>query len=111
MQDKLFTDHASSKPALSTRSSEFSLITKERSQKLELLIHLISNLKQSLVICGPSGIGKTTLLNEFKKLNNDIWPIYTIQASPDLSFESVQDQLCKFLIQSYSEYRNHELKS
>ena len=111
MQGKLFTDHANNKPELSIRSAESSLITKDRSQKLDLLIHLISNLKQSLVVCGPSGIGKTTLLNEFKKRNNDIWPIHTIQASSDLSFESVQEQLCKFLIQNYAEYRNHELKS
>ena len=48
------------------RKQETALITLERFQKLDLLIHLITNLKSSLVLCGPKGIGKTRLLTELK---------------------------------------------
>ena len=60
MQDKdPFSFQFNKNQISSTRAEESSLITLERSQKLDLLIHLITNLRQSLVICGPNGIGKT----------------------------------------------------
>ncbi|MFK5948567.1 MAG: ATP-binding protein [Methylococcales bacterium] len=98
-----------SKQVKSKHSDTGSLITLERSQKLDLLIHLISNLSQSLVISGPKGIGKTTLLNELKTRKNDVWPICTLQASEKLSFESIQNQIRQFLIQQYPQYQNQEL--
>ena len=76
---------------------ESSLITIERSQKLDLLIHLISNLRQSLVICGPYGIGKTTLLDELEVRKKELWSMLKIQASSNLSLESIQDKLLLFL--------------
>ena len=90
-------------------SSEVSLITLERSQKLDLLIHLITNLRQSLVICGPSGIGKTTMLDELKTRKKDDWFVIDIQATANLSLESFQHQLFRFLILNYSEYDGQEL--
>jgi len=94
---------------LTTSLAETSLISIERSQKLDLLIHLISNLRQSLVICGPGGIGKTTLLDELTLRKNDVWPIVTIQSSDHLSFESIQKQILQFLTQYYPECKNQEL--
>jgi len=93
------------------RVSESSLITLERSQKLDLLIHLISNLRQSLVICGPNGIGKTTLLDELEVRKQDLWSMVTIQASSNLSLESIQDGLFRFLKEKDAEYKNQELES
>lgn len=79
------------------KSAESALLTIERAQKLDLLIHLITNLRQSLVICGANGIGKTTLLEELKKCEKDGLPVLSLSASSNLSFESFQSQLLKLL--------------
>lgn len=84
-------------PAKDNRQAERALITVDRSQKLDLLIHLLTNLQQSLVVCGPEGIGKTTLLKTFESGHKDIWPICFVQGSSALSFESVVSQLSRFL--------------
>ncbi len=70
-----------------------SLISKERMQKLDLLIHLLSNLTQALVVCGPEGIGKTTLLEVLQQRKTESWQYCLIQGSADLSFESIHEQL------------------
>lgn len=93
------------------QDSDSSLITLERSQKLDLLIHLVANLRQSLVISGPSGIGKTRLLDELKARKIGDWPMIAIQASGSLSFESIQKQIFQFLVQHYPEHKNQELSS
>lgn len=69
------------------------LITQERSQKLDLLIHLLTNLHQSLVICGPEGIGKTTLLKQLKNCSPDYWHFCHLIGSTALSFEGITQQL------------------
>ncbi len=79
------------------KNVESALLTLERAQKLHLLIHLITNLKQSLVICGPKGIGKTALIDELTKCEKDILSLVNIQASSDLSFENLQYQLVRLL--------------
>lgn len=80
------------------KNAETALLSVERAQKLDLLIHLITNLKQSLVICGANGIGKTTLLEQLIKCNKDALPLLSIQASANLSFENFQDQLVTLLL-------------
>jgi DamX protein len=47
-----------------------SLLSPARKQKLELLASLIKTQQQSLIICGPEGIGKTTILKRLAKSNN-----------------------------------------
>ncbi|MDP2903752.1 MAG: SPOR domain-containing protein [Methylovulum sp.] len=69
------------------------LITQERKQKLELLIHLVSNLTQALVICGPQGIGKTTLLRVLHEHNIASWLYCPVQGHADLSFEAISEQV------------------
>ena len=110
MQDKQRFFNNKSKVGTGT-SSEASLITLERSQKLDLLIHLITNLKQSLVVCGSSGIGKTTMLDELKTRKKDDWFVIDILATANLSLESFQHQLFRFLILNYSEYDGQELST
>nr|WP_305909229.1 ATP-binding protein [Methylomarinum sp. Ch1-1]MDP4522126.1 ATP-binding protein [Methylomarinum sp. Ch1-1] len=78
--------------ASQSKSSTLSLITLERAQKLDLLIHLISNLNQSLVVCGPQGIGKTKLLETLAEHNNERWPICLLNATSSLSFERIVEQ-------------------
>ncbi|MGR9013962.1 MAG: AAA family ATPase [Gammaproteobacteria bacterium] len=67
-------------------------------QKLDLLIHLLSNLTQALVICGPEGIGKTTLLNVLQQRKTEAWRYCLIQANTSLSFEAILQQLSKTLV-------------
>lgn len=89
--------HKRQSGSVSTKQSDRALITLDRSQKLDLLVHLLTNLQQSLVICGPEGIGKTTLLNILQNSHKQIWPICVLQGSSALSFESVISQLSQFL--------------
>ena len=74
-----------------------SLLSLERAQKLDLLIHLVANLRQSLVVCGPDGIGKTTILNTLQEKQTDSWHYCNIQGSRQLSFEQLQADLLQSL--------------
>lgn len=74
-----------------------SLITKERMQKLDLLSHLLSNLTRTLVVCGPKGIGKTTLLNVLQERDTESWRYCLMQGNADLSFEAILQQLTQAL--------------
>lgn len=77
--------------------AERALITLERSQKLDLLIHLLTNLQQSLIVCGPEGIGKTTLLKTLRDSRAEHWQFCILSGSPALSFESAMQQLSRSL--------------
>lgn len=79
------------------KQAERALITLERSQKLDLLIHLLANLRQALIVCGPKGIGKTTLLQTLQANRKDQWRICLLQGSSALSFEAVVNSLGRFL--------------
>lgn len=93
-----------------SKPAERALITVDRSQKLDLLIHLLTNLQQSLIVCGPEGIGKTTLLQAFMENHKDTWPICVLPGSAALSFETVVAQLSRFLNLSNSSV-NFDLSS
>lgn len=77
-----------------------SLISLERVQKLDLLIHLITNLKQSLILYGPSGIGKSTFLQVLQTKKPESWHVSFHSATNQSSFEQFQNELfilCKEL--------------
>lgn len=76
-----------------TNRVDYSLITQERTQKLDLLMHLITNLTQALVVCGPQGIGKTTLLKALEEQKLASWDYYCVQGSLSLTLEKLQEQL------------------
>lgn len=76
------------------------LITKERTQKFELLLHLIPNLKQHLIISGASGIGKTLLLDRLYDIDSEAWQCCFIQGSAELSFETIEAQLTKTMLRN-----------
>ncbi|OAI02378.1 hypothetical protein A1353_16435 [Methylomonas methanica] len=78
-------------------NTERALITLERSQKLDLLLHLLANLQQSLIVCGPEGIGKTTLLETVRQNRKDMWEVVLLPASADSSFESLINDLLRGL--------------
>ncbi len=94
-EDDTFTYHVKQPRREPANTATQSLITKERTQKLDLLIHLLSNLTQSLVVCGPKGIGKTTLLSVLQQRKTESWRYCFVQGNTDLSFEAVLAQLAK----------------
>lgn len=99
VENDIFTYHVK-KPLIDQKSRVFhSLITQERTQKLELLIHLISNSKQALVICGPKGIGKSTLLKVLQERKTESWVYCLVQGIADLSFETIQEQTVQVIKQ------------
>ncbi len=104
MQDNpsSFAYHVNKSTPVLDRKPESVLISVERAQKLDLLIHLITNLRQSLVVCGPKGIGKTTVLNELVAQKSSQWQILQMKGSANLSFESFQEQLKHFLYGQHS---------
>lgn len=71
-------------------SDSLSLITAERTEKLALLQHLISNFNQPIVLCGPTGIGKTTLLRVLQEQKPNAWHYFTLIGSAELAAASVQ---------------------
>jgi DamX protein len=85
---------------LRSKSAELALLSLERAQKLDLLNHLITNLQQSLVVCGPEGIGKTTLLERLIASKSDSWIVFSINATAQLSFELAQADLLQHIHQS-----------
>ncbi|MGZ8192444.1 MAG: ATP-binding protein [Methylobacter sp.] len=94
-----FTYHVKKSANDQTNTTVHSLITQERTQKLELLIHLISNLTQTLVVCGPEGIGKTTLLKVLQEREVTSWLYCPVQGNAGLSFEEIQANIAKVVNQ------------
>lgn len=71
----------------------YSLITVDRAEKLELLIHLISHLSSSIIVCGPKSIGKSTLLKAFQEHPSATWQSITLSGSPGLTLENLQQAI------------------
>lgn len=91
------SDKLNEPTTLSKRESAYpehhSLITVDRAEKLELLIHLISHLSSSIIVCGPKGIGKSTLLKAFQEYPAATWQSGTFSGSPELTLESLQQAI------------------
>lgn len=85
------------------------MITLERAQKLDLLMHLISNLSQSLVICGSEGIGKTRLVETLLESNRDNGPICVVQGAAGLSYEAVLSQFSRQLLEREPQFSGQDL--
>ncbi len=69
------------------------LISLERTEKFDLLVQLILNQREALIVCGAEGIGKTTLLNTFKKNQEPLRAVCLIQETNLLSFSDLKKQL------------------
>ena len=79
---------------ISHKSNTFTkLISEERTKKLDLLKHLLIHSSQALVICGPKGIGKTTLLKILQEQTMDKWNYCMIINPADLSFENLEQSI------------------
>ncbi len=88
-------------PREKSPASGYPLITKERTQKLELLNHLIANLANTIVVCGPEGIGKTQLLKIFQQNSAQSCMICWLQSNNKLHFSEVLNAIfatiCEYL--------------
>ena len=73
------------------------LITPGRLQNLELLRHLLENTDQSIVLCGPDGVGKTSMLKVLQKKVNDELRWCAVTGSAGLSFEEIHERIGPFL--------------
>jgi DamX protein len=95
VENDAFSYHVK-KPLIDQKSRVFhSLITQERTRKLELLIHLISNSRHPLVVCGPEGIGKSTMLKVLQDRSIESWLYCLVQGDKDSSLEMIQEQLAQ----------------
>jgi DamX protein len=103
VEDDTFTYQGKPQPRVNINTAQattsvHALITRERTQKLDLLLHLLSNLTQSLVVCGPEGIGKTMLLTLLQERNTELFRYCLIQGHANVSFEAIQEQLARTLV-------------
>lgn len=73
------------------------LLTQERIQALDILMHLISNSSDSIIFCGPEGVGKTRLLKVLQNSDIPSCRFLLINDSNELTFGRIQDLLEKFL--------------
>ncbi len=77
----------------SKSSSNNPLISRERSQKLDLLNHLIANLTQTIVVCGPKGIGKSRLLRVFQDSKTQSSMVCYVIADSNLTLEKIENAI------------------
>jgi len=94
---------------LETQLAVSSFIGLQRLQKLDLLIHLVTNLRLSFVIYGPKEVGKSSLLTEFKQLNPLGWLTVSVQAVVDLNFDDIEKQTQDVVSQLSPDYQYQRL--
>lgn len=109
VENDIFTSEVPQNSLVQAKSAVNSLITSERSQKLDLLAHLITNLKQSLIVTGPPGIGKTTLLKALIERASPDWHCCYIQGEHSLSYEAILEQLERFIKQDTADFNAQNL--
>ncbi len=85
---------------LKTPASGYSFITKERTQKLDLLQHLVANIARAVVVCGPEGVGKSRLLKHFRESAPDSWLFCAVDGDNKLSYEDLHQRLRETLIEN-----------
>jgi len=78
-----------------------SLLTVERKQKLDLLLHLLANIQDTLIVRGEIGSGKTALLTSVVKRKIPGCDILLLNAELSLSFESIQYEVLQFINEKY----------
>jgi type II secretory pathway predicted ATPase ExeA len=92
-------------------ANQYGLITQERAEKFDLLGQLVLNQQESIILCGSEGVGKTTLLNNFKKQKENSWIVCLFYGLDTLSFEQIQIQLSCTIKQHFPELKNHDLQT
>ncbi len=75
------------------RHDSHPLLSQERVQKFNLLLHLIANISGPIVVRGPEGIGKSTVLKEVKSRSLDTWNVCFVEAWSDLNLDRMFQML------------------
>ena len=78
-------------------SADYALISRERTQQLEVLMHLLGNSNQPVVLCGPKGIGKTYLINTLIERKKHAWRHCLLSASSNLRFDGLLQKMAQVL--------------
>ena len=91
-----------------TKPSFFELISQARSDKFDLLGQLILNQRESLVLCGVEGIGKTTFLQKLTEVRDELWVVCFIKATVELSFEIIETQLINTLLAYNPKFKDQD---
>jgi DamX protein len=89
----------------------YPLITRERSDKLDLLQHLTANLARTVIVCGPEGVGKTRLLTHFQGLFTESSLLCALKGESQISFEKIQGLLSETITQKIPGYQAMSLAS
>jgi DamX protein len=98
------------KAQIKTQDSGYSLITRERTEKLELLHHLVTNLAHAIVICGPEGIGKTRLLKLFQETTMETWMFCWVQGNSALNLIKIQELLAETIAKNMPQLKSSPLE-
>ena len=85
-----------------------SFITQEITKQVDLVIHLIDNSRSSLVILGPDGVGKSTLIAFLQKRKKNSWQYCIIKAKPELTAENLRAQVDKIKSKNAFNKRNKQ---
>jgi len=81
----------------------------ECTQKLDLLVHIMTNLQNCLILKGKQGIGKSTFLKAALKRQTNKHELYLIKANGKMSFEVVQAELLRIISTSYQLDAHHSI--
>jgi len=68
---------------------DYPLVSKERSEKLDLIVHLIANSNQPIVVLGPKGVGKTKLFEILSERKKNTWHCRFITADTRTTSEAI----------------------
>ncbi len=84
-------------PFAATDDPRFFFLDTERKQRLDMLHHLVQYSDEVLVVCGPPGIGKTTLAGHLARMLADHAPLGLAQGDPGSSpFQLYRELLSSF---------------
>ncbi len=89
--------------------ASYLLITRERTEKLELLNHLVSNLAHAVIICGPEGVGKTYLLKNFQDTNKGSWIFCCLKGNSQFKLEGILELLNESIAQAIPDFKSLSL--
>jgi DamX protein len=95
----------------STPNYRHSLITRERTEKLALLNHLITNLAHVIVVCGPEGVGKSRLLNGFEEAAMESWMFCRVVGDSKLNLEKIKALISDTVAQNLPDLKVQSLEN
>lgn len=76
-------------------SEDYPLISKDRSEKLALLLHLIANSNQPILVLGPKGVGKSKLFEILEERKKNTWHFLPIFADSQSTNEKLIEMISK----------------